>query len=118
VFQSDDSEDVPGMVFHGSKRLSRHEYSLRMYSSDVQVGRRFVTVVDHRSTSRTVMDDFRNMLNAVVLIITATRYATKPPGMQASIFGACPMATINWEGCVRKGIRHKNGGDSRSGGTN
>jgi len=42
---------------------------------------------------------------------------TKPPGMQASIFGACPnsQAMINWEGFARKGIQCKNGGD---GGTN
>ena len=36
----------------------------------------------------------------------AIRYATKPPGMQAS---------INWEGCARKGIQRKNGGDGRDG---
>jgi len=28
------------------------------------------------------------------------------------------QARINWEGCARKGIRHRNGGDSRDGGTN
>ena len=27
-------------------------------------------------------------------------------------------ARINWEGCARKGIRHKNGGDGRDGDTN
>ena len=37
----------------------------------------------------------------------------KPLGMQASIFGACPSQNKNWEGCARKGIRHKNGGDGR-----
>jgi len=36
---------------------------------------------------------------------------TKPPGIQASIFGA-------WEGCARKGIQHKNGGVGRDRGTN
>jgi len=35
---------------------------------------------------------------------------SKPPGMQASIFGAY------WEGFVRKGIRHEMG-DGRDGGT-
>jgi len=38
---SDTGEDQDsgegGHVFYGSKRLSRHEYSLKMYSSDVQV---------------------------------------------------------------------------------
>jgi len=33
--------------------------------------------------------------------------------MQASIFGAYPR--IYWDGCARKGIRHKNGGDGRDG---
>ena len=28
------------------------------------------------------------------------------------------QARKNWEGCGRKGIRHKNGGDGRGGGTN
>ena len=35
--------------------------------------------------------------------------------MQASIFGACPKPGLNWEGCARKGIWHKNGEDSRDG---
>ena len=35
---------------------------------------------------------------------------TMPLGMQVSIFGACPLARIKWEGCSRKGTRHKNGG--------
>jgi len=39
-------------------------------------------------------------------------------GMQASIFGCLSQARINWEGCVRKGIWRKNGGDGRGGGTN
>jgi len=39
-------------------------------------------------------------------------YQTKPPGMQASILGACPKAGY-CEGCVRKGIWRKNGGDGR-----
>jgi len=33
-----------------------------------------------------------------------------PLNMQASIFGACPKPGLKWEGCGRKGIRHKNGG--------
>jgi len=37
MMQSEDSEDTDGLVFYGSKRLSRHEYSLKLYSSDVQV---------------------------------------------------------------------------------
>ena len=67
IFQTDDSEDTQGMVFHGSKRLSRHEYSLRMYSSDVQVCHHFVTVVDHGSRSRTAVSKLPSMLNASAL---------------------------------------------------
>jgi len=33
-----------------------------------------------------------------------------PLNMQASIFGACPKPGLKWEGCGRKGIRHKSGG--------
>jgi len=41
---------------------------------------------------------------------------TKPLGMQASIFGArLSQASINWEGCGRKGIWRKNGGDDEVG---
>jgi len=39
-----------------------------------------------------------------------------PPGMQASIIWCLSYARINWEGCARKGIRCKNGGDGRDGG--
>jgi len=36
--------------------------------------------------------------------------------MQASILGACLLKVrINWEGCVRKGIQHKNGGMAEMG---
>jgi len=35
--------------------------------------------------------------------------------MQASIFGYLSQARIKWEGCSRKGIRHKNGEDDNAG---
>jgi len=38
--------------------------------------------------------------------------------MQASIIGGLSEARINWEGCARKGIQHKNGEDGRDEGTN
>jgi len=37
MMQSQSSEDSEGTVFYGSKRMSRHEYSLKLYSVDVQV---------------------------------------------------------------------------------
>jgi len=36
---------------------------------------------------------------------------TKPPGMQASIYRCLSQVRINWEGCSRKGIQHKNKDD-------
>ena len=41
----------------------------------------------------------------------------KSPGMQASIIRCLSQAGINWEGCGRKGIQRKNGGDDGGGGT-
>jgi len=40
---------------------------------------------------------------------------TVPWGMQSSIFLCLFQARINWEGCGRKGIRRKNGGDDGGG---
>ena len=45
---------------------------------------------------------------AIIQVNQATGYATKPPGMQVSIFGVCPKR-------VKLG---KNGGDGRGAGTN
>jgi len=39
-----------------------------------------------------------------------TYLLTKSLGMQASINQCLSQARTNWEGCGRKGIRHKNGG--------
>jgi len=41
----------------------------------------------------------------------ATRYASQH-------IWCLSQATINWEGCARKGIRHETGVDGRGGGTN
>jgi len=41
----------------------------------------------------------------------ATRYASQH-------ICCLSQARIHWEGCARKGIQHKNGGDGRDGGTN
>jgi len=45
------------------------------------------------------------------LVNQATRYASQH-------IWYLSQARINWEGCVRKAILRKNGGDSRGGGTN
>jgi len=60
---------------------------------------------------------FMSKLMAFWLKHYINRIYIKPPGMQASIW-CLSQARINWEGCIRKGILRKNGGDGRGGGTN
>ena len=47
----------------------------------------------------------------VTVLVSATGYASQH-------ICCLSQARINWEGCVRKGIRRKNGRDGRGGGTN
>lgn len=42
---------------------------------------------------------------------------TKQNDVQSSITQRLSQARINWEGCSKKGIRHKTGGDDEGGGT-
>ena len=42
---------------------------------------------------------------------------TMPLGMQYSVTQCLSQRRINWQGSSRKGIRHKNGGDTRGKGT-
>jgi len=63
------------------------------------------TRISHpHTTPRCVDDDDVNPQKFVVSKIQM--HQAKTLGMQASIFGAW----INWEGCGRKRIQHKNGG--------
>jgi len=50
-------------------------------------------------------------LNLDYLVSVATGYASQH-------IWCLSQASINWEGCARKGIQRKNGGDGRDGGTN
>jgi len=45
-----------------------------------------------------------------IFIVLVLKSRTKPPGMQASVNRRLSQARTNWEGCGRKGIRHKKGG--------
>jgi len=46
------------------------------------------------------------------------RVCNQATGYASQHIWCLSQARINWEGCVRKGIQHKNGGDGRGGGTN
>jgi len=74
-----------------------------------------------------VLDIYFNTLTSGLSACVVSMFLdAKPPGMQtnqatgyASQHIWClSQARINWEGCARNGIWHKNGGDGRDRGTN
>jgi len=63
---------------------------------------------------------FRKMVPLLTsnIIASESHQINQATGYASQHIWYLSQARINWEGCVRKGILHKNGGDGRGGGTN